>query len=253
MIFYGVSELLVLLCGVVTGFLSFKGPVIMNLLLSALVLLLTHLFLGTEGLGWAEAGLKRDSSALKQLLTGTLAGIGMLLVVAKVITLIVGLHWALNPAFHWIDLGGIFITVFCSAFAQELAFRGYPFFLMMRKWGEWPAQLVTAFFFGCMHLHEGMSWHDIFFVLLSTGIGSLLFGMATIRTGKIYLATGIHFGWNFLQYLLPRSPGENGQGSWIVTGGRVADMGLMAYMLPYVIIIALAYFIIRRRKGAISG
>lgn len=244
-LFFGICEFFVFLTFVITGLISVKGPVVANLIIVILVLLLTYVLLTAEGLTWADAGLSMRPAGLKQLFAGSLGGMLMLVAVAGTIRLIIGYHWLTDPSFSWWGLPAIFVSVFCSAFAQEVAFRGYPFFLMWRKWGEWPAQLVTAFSFGCMHLHEGMHWRDIALTMFSTGIGSLLFGMATIRTGRLYLAVGIHFGWNFLQYLLPRSLGENGHGIWQVAGGEVTSVGLLAYMAPYVVFAGIAYCIIR--------
>lgn len=244
-IFLGASELIVFITDIVTGFVKFRGPLILNLTICTLVLLQTRMFLRIERLSWSGAGLHHFS--VRQLLMGAITGVGMLLAVASVTKWLIGFQWAMNPAFPWVSLPAIFLTVFCSAFAQELAFRGYPFFLMLHKWGEWPAQMVTAFFFGCMHLHEGMSLAEVLLTLFNTGIGSILFGMATIRTGKIYLAAGIHFGWNLLQQLLPRIPGENG-GIWLVTGEHISNLKPVAYVVPYVIVVILVYLIIRWGK-----
>jgi len=245
-LYFGICETLVFLSQLVTGFFSFRGPVATNLLLCILLLWVTRQVLRLEGLSWAGGGLQRSHSNFRHLSAGILTGMAMLAVVALVIQHIVGFSWRLNPAFSWWQFPSICITVFCSAFAQELAFRGYPFFLMLHKWGEWPAQLVTALFFGCMHLHEGMSGQAMLLAIFTTGIGSMLFGMAAIRTGNISLAAGIHFGWNFLQYLLPRSPGENGKGIWIVAGGQPSLAGVITYIGPYVFVAIVVYFILRR-------
>ena len=248
-LYLGACEFLVFLSQLITGFFSFRGPVSINLLLCTLLLVTTSVILRIEGLRWADAGMKAGSSEFRRLLIGVPTGMAMVFITAWIIQLMTGFQWALNPAFSWWQLPGIFVAVFCSAFAQELAFRGYPFFLLLRKWGEWPAQLVIAFFFGCMHLHEGMSWQAVLMAMFNTGIGSLLFGMATIRTGTVILASGIHFGWNFLQYLLPRSPGENGKGPWLVTGGHTQHMSMAVYTVPYIAVIALVYIMLRTVPG----
>jgi membrane protease YdiL (CAAX protease family) len=247
-IFLGCCELCVFAAQFITGFFSFRGPIATNLLLCVLLLTFTFFILRLEGKTWEDAGLKVNSRETTRLAGGTLIGVIMLVSAAWIIKLITGFQWQLNPAFKWTQLPAIFITVFCSAFAQELAFRGYPFFLMLNKWGEWRAQLITAFFFGCMHLSSGMSWEEVLTTMFTTGIGSLLFGMATIRTRRLQLAVGIHFGWNFTQYLLPRSGGENGPGIWLATGGASPYMELVTYIAPYVLIAATAYFMIRRMR-----
>jgi membrane protease YdiL (CAAX protease family) len=241
-LFLGACEFLVFVSQFFTGFFAFRGPLATNLLIGVMVLLLTYLVRRAEGLTWEEVGL---GGGIGRLAGGMLIGIGMLLAVAFVIKVIMGFQWQLNPCFEWAKLPLVFIMVFCSAVAQELAFRGYPFFLLLRKWGEWPTQLITAFFFGCMHLSGGMKWQEMLMVMFTTGLGSLLFGMATIRTRRLYLAAGIHFGWNLTQYLLPRSIGENGAGIWMVSGGVTPWTGPATYIIPYAVIVAAIYFIIR--------
>jgi membrane protease YdiL (CAAX protease family) len=45
--------------------------------------------------------------------------------------------------------------------------------------------------------------------LLTTGLGSFLYGLCYIKTGKLLLSIGLHMGWNLAQALIPRSPEEN--------------------------------------------
>lgn len=88
----------------------------------------------------------------------------------------------------------LFITVLASAYAQELAFRGYPFQLLQRKYGIWPAQIIIAISFGLMHLSRNMSFGELASIVFTTGAGSLLFALAYLKTKNLALPTGIHFG-----------------------------------------------------------
>ena len=69
-----------------------------------------------------------------------------------------------------------------------------------------------------MHLSNDMTLPAILLTMLTTGTGSLLFGIAVIKTKRLHLAVGIHFGWNLTQFLLPRAASENHNGIWSVTG-----------------------------------
>jgi hypothetical protein len=154
----------------------------------------------------------------------------------------------MDPAFQWSHFFALFVTIFCSVFAQELAFRGYPFRLMLDKWGEWPTQIVIAVLFGLMHLSNDMSLAAILLTMLTTGTGSLLFGIAVIKTKRLHLAVGLHFGWNLTQFLLPRAASQNGNGIWIVAGGNFQpEFSYMIWTVPYMLIALTAYFIIRNR------
>lgn len=240
--------LLVFLVQMISGLLPAKSAMTTNLLLCIFLLSFTRLMLKWEGMSLMDAaGLPGGRSGWKEFLVGTIAGIAMLLVTAIIIKLIVGFTWEYTIGVNWYSLLVSSVTVFLSAFAQELAFRGYTFRLMLNRWGEWPAQLVTAILFGCMHLNYGMPLNEMLFTMLTTGAGSFLFGIAVIRTRRLHLATGIHFGWNYLQSLLPRHPSQNGDGAWQVVGGNF-DVSYFTWIAPYMAIVIIAYLFIRRRS-----
>jgi membrane protease YdiL (CAAX protease family) len=244
-IYLGVNYGLLFVAQIISGFLPLKSPLVTNCILCLFLILFTALVLKWEGLSWKSIGCAPTGrKGLRNLLYGTLCGMVMLLAVAFTIKLLTGFQWEPNPAFRWTQLLPVLITVFASVVVQELAFRGYAFHVLLNKWGEWPTQLILAILFGCMHLSGNMSPGDILLTMFTTGLGSLLFGIAVIKTKQIHLAVGIHFGWNLLQVLLPRSIMQNGEGIWIVTGGTFnPSFGLLIWTLPYVIA-AIAVFII---------
>lgn len=236
-IYLGVNYGLMFTAQIISGFLPLKGPLTTHCLLCLFVILFTAVVLKWEGMSWKNIGCAPTGRrGMKNLLYGTMYGMVMLLAVALTIQLLTGFQWKPNPAFRWSQLLPLVITVFASVVIQELAFRGYPFHILLKKWGEWPTQIVLAVLFGCMHLSGNMSVADVLLTILTTGTGSLLFGIAVIKTRQIHLAVGIHFGWNLLQLLLPRSVMQNGEGIWIVTGGTFnPSFGLLIWILPYML------------------
>jgi hypothetical protein len=170
----------------------------------------------------------------------------MLVLTAYIIKSLVGFHWVINPAFQWSHFLPLFVTIFCSVFVQELAFRGYPFRIMLDKWGEWRTQIVIAFLFGLMHVSNDMSLTNFLLTMLTTGAGSFLFGIAVIKTKRLHLSVGIHFGWNLAQFLLPRSASQNGTGIWTLTGGSFQpQFSYVIWIIPYMLIVLTAYVIIK--------
>jgi len=247
-IYLGVNYMLIFLVQFITGFLPIKGDALyFNLILCILLLLFTGFILRIEKKSWKDIGcIPGNTTDILNLIVGTLAGIAMLLLTAYIIKLLVGFHWDINPAFQWSHLFAIVVTIFCSVFVQELAFRGYPFRILLDKWGEWPTQILIALLFGLMHVTNTMSVSEVLLTMLSTGVGSLLFGIAVIKTKRLHLSVGIHFGWNLAQFLLPRSASQNGDGIWIVTGGNTQpELSYVIWMVPYLLIVLTAYFIIR--------
>jgi len=247
-IYLGVNYLLIFLVQFITGFFPIKGDALyFNLFLCLLLLLFTGFILRLEKKSWKDIGcIPGNKTDALNLTLGTFAGIAMLVLTACIIKSLVGFHWEINPAFQWFHFFALFVTIFCSVFAQELAFRGYPFRLMLDKWGEWRTQVVIALLFGLMHVSTDMSLTDILLTMLTTGTGSFLFGIAVIKTKRLHVSVGIHFGWNFAQILLPRSASQNGNGIWTVTGGSFQpEFSYVIWVVPYMLIALTAYFIIR--------
>jgi uncharacterized protein len=88
---------------------------------------------------------------------------------------------------------------------------------LLRNYGVWPAQIIMAILFGCMHLIERpMSFSEVLLLLFTTGIGSVFYGMAYIKTGSLALPVALPVGWNYCQYLLPRHRVQNGPGIRII-------------------------------------
>lgn len=247
-IYLGVNYLLIFLVQFVTGFLPIKGDALyFNLFLCLLLLAFTAFILRFEKKSWKDIGcIPGNRTDALNLIVGTFSGIVMLVLTAYIIKSLVGFHWEINPAFQWSHFFALFVSIFCSVFVQELAFRGYPFRLMLDKWGEWKTQIVIALLFGLMHVTNDMSLTNILLTMLTTGTGSFLFGIAVIKTKRLHLAVGIHFGWNFAQFLLPRSTSQNGDGIWTVTGGSFQpESTYVIWIVPYILIVLTAYFIIK--------
>lgn len=84
-----------------------------------------------------------------------------------------------------------------GAFFEELLFRLIIFKLMEEYLGSWISLLIGALFFGGAHLFNDNAtmWSSIA-IAVEAGI---LLAMAFMFTRRIWLAFGIHFGWNFAQ------------------------------------------------------
>lgn len=203
-----------------------------SLLLSWLLLRSSHLDMSSLGY------YPRHKSHWWQLLFGVLLGCIMLIVTAMITLKLAHADWHFNkvdPIYVLIT----FIMCGCSAYVQEFVFRGYPFQALLKRYGPWLAQLAVALPFGLMHVNHSMSWPDIATVMLTTGSGSLLFGLAYIKTRNLMFPVGIHFGWNFLQVLIPRTPGVNGK-AWISVTGYGTSYGSTAILLPYLVTVGIA-------------
>src|SRR6185312_9656544 len=58
------------------------------------------------------------------------------------------------------------------------------------------AVLIAAILFGLTHaFFEGASTLSV----ISNGLGGVMYGLAFVLTGRIWLGVGLHFAWNFVQ------------------------------------------------------
>lgn len=104
----------------------------------------------------------------------------------------------------WSTLEG-WLRVFMSAgvvagFVEEVLFRGIIFRWIEELGGSWVALLVSAALFGFAHIAN-----DNATVFSSVAIGieaGLLLGAAYMLTRSLWLAIGIHAGWNLTQGLV---------------------------------------------------
>ncbi|TWF39585.1 hypothetical protein FHW36_10522 [Chitinophaga polysaccharea] len=142
----------------------------------------------------------------------------------------------------------IFIHLW-SSFAQEFTYRGYPFQRLLKSYGLWVGQLAITLPFAIMHLklNTSITWQQFLMTWLTTGLGSLLYGLCYLKTGKLVLSIGLHMGWNLAQALVPRSPGENKTMLFtLVQNAR--DYHPLNVLLPYIGVTAILMLFIWRSK-----
>ncbi|MGM7669115.1 lysostaphin resistance A-like protein [Microbacterium sp. A93] len=86
-------------------------------------------------------------------------------------------------------------TMCAIAVSEEVFFRGVVFRLIQGRWGAWVALGASAIIFGLVHLlNPGASLWGAVAIVIEAG---LMLGAAYLATGSLWLAIGLHFGWNF--------------------------------------------------------
>jgi len=92
-----------------------------------------------------------------------------------------------------------------AAANEEAIVRGFVFQALTHNVGATVALLVTALFFGLLHLGND---HVTLFSTINTVIAGIWLGVAYLMTRSLWLATALHFAWNFIMvfvYGLPVS------------------------------------------------
>jgi membrane protease YdiL (CAAX protease family) len=145
---------------------------------------------------WRGLGLGFDRDAVSDLLGGVLIG-------ALVMGGIFGAEWVLGLL--WVNgvlpphVGFLtwLLTLALLAMAEEIVFRGLMLsglVVLMRR--RWLAVVVMAAFFGLVHAaNPGASALSV----LGNGLGGLMYAVAFLGTGRIWLPFGLHLAWNFFQ------------------------------------------------------
>lgn len=154
--------------------------------------------LGTYALA-VRLGERRSAPeiGLRSLVPETAAGIAL---GTALMTAIIGLLWSAE----WVKITARPVTHIAeslkqtvqSAVIEEVLVRIIVFRLLWRAAGVWPALILTALLFGGLHLsNPDASIFSGLCLVAGEGIGAGLY----LLTGRVWMAIGMHAGWNFAQ------------------------------------------------------
>lgn len=130
--------------------------------------------------------------AWREVATGAL-GIAALLAATMGI-LFVSRTYQVTGSNRWTVLIVPIAELILVACVEELAFRGVLFRIVEHSLGSWIALALTATLFALSHLpNEGVTA----LAVAVTGMAGVMLSAAYMATRRLWLAIGIHFGWNF--------------------------------------------------------
>jgi uncharacterized protein len=138
----------------------------------------------------------RDPAALRNLLIGLGAGLGIFSV-AVAAAAALGVYRVTGEG----DLSGLLAALIASAIfpavSEELLFRGILFRWIAAFGGSWAALLITSALFGCAHLlNPHASPMAAIGIAFEAGV---MLGAAYMLTRSLWLPMGLHAAWNFAQ------------------------------------------------------
>ncbi|MGJ1432548.1 lysostaphin resistance A-like protein [Sphingobacterium spiritivorum] len=134
------------------------------------------------------------------------------------------------------------------AFREELVFRTYMLWKLKTMTGSVVAMIIVTVIFSIEHLLGGYSVVNAF---LGSGLGAILFGFATLRTGNIALSIGIHFAWNLTHWLF----GFKGNTGFLTekvhkgTEQQVETIAFIGYIAAMIMGICIVYVFFKPQKN----
>jgi membrane protease YdiL (CAAX protease family) len=204
-LFLGIGAAIFLLAIVATGFVPFSWPDAIRrsthpMVFVPLAIVLNARLLRRDAIELGSAALFDPWPIGRATLPWLVLGILLAGMTTLVFVLAFGMRWAPNPRWSGANMIlSIWAIVFTAA-AEEIAFRGYALWRLLRLIGLWPAQLIVAAFFALSHLTLG--GYTLLPALIGTVTGSILYGAAFTRTRGIAAPIALHSGWNIAQHLV---------------------------------------------------
>ncbi len=187
----------------------------------------TATMLAVDHRGPAFIGLSFERGWLTQSLGGFAIGCASIAVAVAPI-IFVGRCPSLDSGWtprQWLSAIALF---FVAAVGEELLFRGYGFQRLVESIGALPALVALALFFGAAHLNNpNRSWPGA----VNTVLVGFVFGYAYLRTRRLWLPIGWHWGWNITEASL----------GFPVSGIRMGGVPLHAESAPPVWLTGGAY------------
>lgn len=139
-------------------------------------------------------GLIRREGFGKEIALGVATGWGLI----TVLVLPIMLSGRLDLTFWWsarsilLTMNNL-IVLAVAALVEEVAFRGYAFQRLRDAVGPTVATLLLAAVFGLVHLNNPHGGWPAVFVTMLAGI---MLSVAYLQTRSLWMAWGLHFGWN---------------------------------------------------------
>jgi membrane protease YdiL (CAAX protease family) len=209
----------------------------------------------------SSIGFRLDQRWFKEMVLGTLSGVGMALVVVGMICAIGGVRFELDPGRSVAALLVGFYTFLIVALFEETLFRGFVFQRMLDGVGIWPAQIALATLFAVGHWgNPGMQGTTEWVAAADLFLAAVMLGLAYLRTRSLALPIGLHLGWNWTQgHVLGFGvsgydfagwlhPVFQGKAEWLTGGAFGPESSIFGPLVSLLMI-----FLLWRWKGSVTA
>jgi hypothetical protein len=246
-------------CGLLAGVVPKKlpqiptdvsRPALVLLGIAIMITLYRLLVRWTERRGSAELSANR---ALPHLLGGTLLGFAMF---SGVIAIDVVLGGARIQGFAGFDgVVSALSMAMLAGVAEEIIFRGAVYRLLEDGFGTLIAIALSGVLFGLLHVfNPGATWASTAAIAVEAGI---LLAAAYLVTRSLWLAIGLHIGWNFTEGGIFGAAVSGGKSHGLIattfagpdwlTGGKFGPEASLTAVILCIIVAAVLLFVAIRR------
>ncbi|WP_223584838.1 CPBP family intramembrane glutamic endopeptidase [Sphingobacterium sp. GVS05A] len=165
---------------------------------STLTFALVYWFIQNDKSTLSKNGLGYNKKSFIYFASGFGMGIVMVLIMTLIVINFSEVSFIRSQTFNP-HIFGIYIPLFLFvACREELVFRTYMLWKLKANAGVVIAMIIVTAVFIIEHLLGGYSVVNAF---IGSGLGAILFGFATLKTGNIALSAGLHFAWNLIHWL----------------------------------------------------
>lgn len=190
-------------------------------MIGIILVIVSWALLRLEGKNLDVLGFNAPRDRLRQFGAGFLTA-GLFVVVQQMgYSLAAGVPWEINTEFTTSALFDQVRRNINSVLYEELLFRGYLLYQMIRWAGSRNGTLLGAAVFGIYHWFSyGVIGNPVVmvYVFVLTGAFGLMCCLAFVHTRSIAAPIGLHLGWNLISYLI-FSGGPFGPGVLIPANG----------------------------------
>jgi hypothetical protein len=191
-----------------------------------------------DGASWRAWGYLLHTGWSRDLFAGLL--IGLLMIALTVGAQVLGGGTRLHAAaqgFSWQGIITASLLLWLAAAFEELVFRGYAFQTLLRDVPAWVPVLLLNMLFGLAHWTNPSRTN---FSTINTALAGVWLAVAVMRTRSLWLATGLHFSWNWTMGVLFGLPvsgmrlpytflfASSGSPLWLTGGSYGSEGGVTA-------------------------
>lgn len=164
-----------------------------------LTLILVVIFTKWDKLTFQEIGVKFKCHSVLRFCCGFLIGFLMVLIQVAIVSNFAQVKFSISGNFSSLSVVSSLILYFLIACREELVFRSYALRNLANVIKPLYALIIITTIFILEHVIAGVSWK---MSIIGSGFGGVLFGISALKTKGLALPLGLHFAWNFTQWLL---------------------------------------------------